>query len=137
MHLRIQIKNVTMVNEGRRFLGTLVIDDNRIEEIIEGPDRESSIPVDETIDGTGCYVFPGVIDDHVHFRDPGLTAKGDFCSESRAAAAAGYVHRREDRGGRAFHRLCRYRRLSALCRLADGLTSYFLKGVERLRNAIA
>lgn len=89
MHLRIQIKNVTMVNEGRRFLGTLVIDDNRIEEIIEGPDRESSIPVDETIDGTGCYVFSGVIDDHVHFRDPGLTAKGDFCSESRAAAAGG------------------------------------------------
>ena len=89
MHLRIQIKNVTMVNEGRRFLGTLVIDDNRIEEIIEGTDKESSIPVDETIDGTGCYLLPGLIDDHVHFRDPGLTEKGDFCSESRAAAAGG------------------------------------------------
>lgn len=78
-----------MVNEGRRFLGTLVIDDNRIEEIIEGTDKESSIPVDETIDGTGCYLLPGLIDDHVHFRDPGLTEKGDFCSESRAAAAGG------------------------------------------------
>lgn len=89
MHLRIQIKNVTMVNEGRRFVGTLVIDDNRIEEIIEGAGCDSTTPIDETIDGTGCYLFPGLIDDHVHFRDPGLTAKGDFCSESRAAAAGG------------------------------------------------
>lgn len=89
MHLRIQIKNVTLVNEGRRFVGTLVIDDDRIDEILEGADAETSIPVDETIDGTGCYVLPGVIDDHVHFRDPGFTAKGDFCSESRAAAAGG------------------------------------------------
>ncbi len=89
MHLRIQIKNVKMVNEGRTFIGTLVIDDNRIEEIIEGSDKEATIPVDEAIDGSGCYLLPGVIDDHVHFRDPGLTAKGDFCSESRAAAAGG------------------------------------------------
>lgn len=89
MHLRIQIKNATLVNEGRSFVGTLVIDDNRIEEIIEGKDQESSIPVDETIDGSGCYLLPGIIDDHVHFRDPGMTAKGDFCSESRAAAAGG------------------------------------------------
>ncbi len=89
MHLRIQIKNVKMVNEGRTFVGTLVIDDNRIEEIIEGSDKEATIPVDEAIDGSGCYLLPGVIDDHVHFRDPGLTAKGDFCSESRAAAAGG------------------------------------------------
>ena len=75
MHLRIQIKNATLVNEGRSFVGTLVIDDNRIEEIIEGKDQESSIPVDETIDGSGCYLLPGIIDDHVHFRDPGMTAK--------------------------------------------------------------
>lgn len=89
MHFRIQIKNATIVNEGRKFLGTLVIDDDRIEEILEGIDATPSIPVDETIDGTDCYILPGVIDDHVHFRDPGLTAKGDFCSESRAAAAGG------------------------------------------------
>ncbi len=89
MHFRIKIKNATLVNEGRRFIGTLVIEDERIEEIVEGRDAESSIPVDEVIDGTGCYLLPGVIDDHVHFRDPGLTAKGDFCSESRAAAAGG------------------------------------------------
>ena len=89
MHFRIQIKNVVIVNEGEQFLGTLVIDDERIDEIIRGADASPVIPVDETIDGTGCYVLPGVIDDHVHFRDPGLTAKGDFCSESRAAAAGG------------------------------------------------
>lgn len=89
MHFRTQIKNATIVNEGRRFIGTLVIDDDRIDEIIEGADSEPVIPVDETIDGTGCYLFPGVIDDHVHFRDPGLTQKGDFSTESRAAAAGG------------------------------------------------
>ena len=89
MHFRTQIKNATIVNEGRRFIGTLVIDDDRIDEIIEGADSEPVIPVDETIDGTGCYLFPGVIDDHVHFRDPGLTQKGDFNTESREAAAGG------------------------------------------------
>ncbi len=89
MHFRIQIKNAVIVNEGEQFLGTLVIDDERIDEIIRGADASPLIPVDETIDGTGCYILPGVIDDHVHFRDPGLTAKGDFCSESRAAAAGG------------------------------------------------
>lgn len=89
MHLRTQIKNVTIVNEGERFIGTLVIDDDRIDEIIKGNDAEPAIPVDKIIDGTGCYILPGVIDDHVHFRDPGLTYKGDFCSESRAAAAGG------------------------------------------------
>ena len=57
-----------MVNEGRRMVGTLVVDDDRIEEIIEGWDAEPVTPVDEVIDGTGCYLLPGVIDDHVHFR---------------------------------------------------------------------
>ena len=77
-----------MVNEGCRKRGTLIIEDDRIEEILEG-DAQPVIPVDEVIDGTGCYLLPGLIDDHVHFRDPGLTAKGDFASESRAAAAGG------------------------------------------------
>lgn len=89
MHTRIQIKNATIVNEGRRFVGTLVIDDDRIDEILEGEDAEPIIPVDESIDGRGAYILPGIIDTHVHFRDPGLTHKGDFCSESRAAAAGG------------------------------------------------
>lgn len=89
MHTRIQLTNATLVNENRRFVGTLVIEDDRIEEIIEGVDAAPLSPVDEIIDATGCYLLPGLIDDHVHFRDPGLTQKGDFCSESRAAAAGG------------------------------------------------
>lgn len=89
MHFRIQIKNAILVNEGEQFVGTLVIEDERIEEIIRGTDVDSSTPVDETIDGNGCYLLPGIIDDHVHFRDPGLTSKGDFNTESRAAAAGG------------------------------------------------
>ena len=56
MHFRTQIKNATIVNEGRRFIGTLVIDDDRIDEIIEGADSEPVIPVDETIDGTWWFV---------------------------------------------------------------------------------
>ena len=89
MHFRIQLKNATLINEGRRFIGTLIIEDDRIEEIIEEVDAQPAIPVDEVIDASGCYLLPGIIDTHVHFRDPGLTQKGDFCSESRAAAAGG------------------------------------------------
>lgn len=89
MHTRIRIKNATLVNEGRSFVGSLIIEDDRIEEIIEGRDAVSSIPTDQIIDADGCYLLPGVIDSHVHFRDPGLTEKGDFASESRAAAAGG------------------------------------------------
>ncbi|MCP6060311.1 amidohydrolase family protein, partial [Klebsiella pneumoniae] len=44
---------------------------------------------DQTVDATGCFVFPGIIDDHVHFREPGLTQKADIESESRAAAFGG------------------------------------------------
>lgn len=89
MHFRTQLKNAILVNEERAFLGTLIIEDDRIEEIIEGADAVPGIPVDEIIDATGCYILPGVIDGHVHFRDPGMTEKGDFSTESRAAAAGG------------------------------------------------
>ena len=78
-----------MVNEGRRFVGSLLIENHHIEEIIEGADIMPEIPADEIVDATGCYLLPGVIDDHVHFRDPGLTHKADMHSESRAAAAGG------------------------------------------------
>ncbi len=89
MHLRILIKDATLVSERRRFVGSLVIDDERIDEILEGEGAEPLQPVDEVIDARGCYLLPGVIDDHVHFRDPGLTQKATFCSESKAAAAGG------------------------------------------------
>lgn len=89
MHKRTLIKNATLVNEGRSFTGSLVIEDEHIEEIAEGKDVEPALPSDETIDAEGCYLLPGVIDTHVHFRSPGLTHKADMKTESRAAAAGG------------------------------------------------
>ena len=78
----------TIVNEGRTFNGSLVIEDEKIAHIIEGnPTPEASY--DEVIDASGCFVLPGIIDDHVHFREPGLTEKADIDTESRAAAAGG------------------------------------------------
>ena len=71
MHRRTLIKNAIIVNEGRTFVGSLVIDDDRIEEIIEGKDVKPQLPPDSVIDAEGCYLLPGVIDEHVHFRDPG------------------------------------------------------------------
>lgn len=81
------IRNATIVNEGRKFVGSVVIEDEMIQSVIEGDD--SSQHYDTEIDATGLYLFPGVIDDHVHFREPGLTYKADIASESRTAAAGG------------------------------------------------
>ena len=89
MHIRTLIKNATIVNEGRRFVGSLLIENHHIEEIIEGADIMPEIPADKIVDAEGCFLLPGVIDDHVHFRDPGLTRKADMHTESRAAAAGG------------------------------------------------
>ncbi|MGN0062211.1 MAG: dihydroorotase [Alloprevotella sp.] len=89
MHRRIHILNATIVNEGRSYEGSVVIDDGRIAEVLEGHDCTPELPADEVFDATGCYVLPGIIDDHVHFRDPGLTRKADFDTESKAAAAGG------------------------------------------------
>ena len=86
---RTLIYNVTMVNEGRRFKGGLLIEDDRIERIFDDESLFSSMPAGTGINAEGCYLLPGVIDDHVHFREPGLTAKADIESESRAAAAGG------------------------------------------------
>lgn len=82
------IRNATIVNEGRTFIGSVVIEDQFIQEIIEDGD-DASQTYDQEIDATGLYLFPGVIDDHVHFREPGLTHKADIASESRTAAAGG------------------------------------------------
>ncbi len=89
---KILITGANIVNEGRIFEGSILIRDDRIEEIISaGP--ENNIPKNleniELIDGHGKFLLPGVIDDHVHFRDPGLTWKGDLHTESRAAVAGG------------------------------------------------
>ena len=89
MHKRTLIKNATIVNEGRSFVGSVLVVNHHIEEILEGEYAVPEIPADEEVDATGCFLLPGVIDDHVHFRDPGLTHKADFRSESCAAAAGG------------------------------------------------
>lgn len=77
-----------IVNENRSHYGSLVMENDVIAEIIEGKE----IPCgnyDRKIDATGLFVLPGVIDSHVHFREPGLTAKADIGTESEAAAYGG------------------------------------------------
>ena len=82
------IKGGTLVNEGRLFDGSIVVEDSRIAKIVEG-NHTPDASYDEVIDASGCFVLPGIIDDHVHFREPGLTAKADIDTESQAAAAGG------------------------------------------------
>ena len=78
----------TIINEGRTFKGDILIQNDRIEKIIEGGITEIPKGV-KVIDATGKFIIPGVIDDQVHFREPGLTHKGDIGEGSRAAAAGG------------------------------------------------
>jgi len=83
------IRNATIVNEGKSFVGSVVIDGKHIRTVYsDNQTIEISEPYTE-IDATGLFLFPGVIDDQVHFRDPGLTHKGDLYSESKAAVAGG------------------------------------------------
>jgi len=84
----ILIKNATIINEGRTFRGDLIIKDELIS-AIGSADQMIIPPGTKIIDATGLLLIPGVIDDQVHFREPGLTHKGDIFSESRAAAAGG------------------------------------------------
>ena len=86
--MRTLIKGGTLVNEGRLFEGSILIEDSKIAQIYTEP-LTPEASYDEVIDASGCFVLPGIIDDHVHFREPGLTAKADIESESRAAAAGG------------------------------------------------
>lgn len=79
------IKNARMVNEGKVFHGDLLIEGERISRI--GSSLSSATA--RVIDIEGNYLLPGIIDDQVHFREPGLTHKGDIFSESRAAVAGG------------------------------------------------
>ena len=86
--MRTLIQSGTLVNEGKVFDGAIIVEEGKISKIVAG----NSIPeasYDEIVDASGCFVLPGVIDDHVHFREPGLTEKADIDSESRAAAAGG------------------------------------------------
>ncbi len=83
--LDIVLKNCTIVNENKIFESDIGIKDKRIEKIATSITDEAK----EILDLTGKVVIPGVIDDQVHFREPGLTHKGEIATESRAALAGG------------------------------------------------
>ncbi|MBS1520566.1 MAG: dihydroorotase [Bacteroidetes bacterium] len=81
----ILIKSATIVNENKQFVGDLLLKDGLIERI----DSNIDVQADQTINAEGLHLFPGCIDDQVHFREPGLTHKADIRTESRAAVAGG------------------------------------------------
>ncbi len=89
------IYNVAVVNRGRVRSGAVVVDDGRIAAVVYGTDGVPArdllavYPGAAAVDGGGAYLMPGVIDTHVHFREPGLTDKADMVTESTAAVAGG------------------------------------------------
>ena len=84
------IKNATIVNEGLKFQGSVLIDDEKIVKIFPHVmAADFDLNEVEVIDANGLILMPGIIDDQVHFREPGLTHKGDLTTESRAAVAGG------------------------------------------------
>lgn len=84
---KILIKNAKIVNEGVIFEGDVLVEDKYIKEIATSISPKSSDCI--IVDAEGNYLIPGAIDDQVHFREPGLTHKGNIASESRAAVAGG------------------------------------------------
>lgn len=85
--MHILIKNGNIANEGRTFQGYITIADGVITDVGSGAEPRGNY--DDVVDATGCVVMPGVIDEHVHFREPGMERKADIATESRAAAAGG------------------------------------------------
>jgi dihydroorotase len=85
MTKRTLIKNISIVNEGQIIVSDLLIENDVIQKI----GNIQAEPTTNVIDGTGKYLFPGIIDGQVHFREPGLTHKGDLYTESKAAVAGG------------------------------------------------
>lgn len=82
---RILISQATIINEGSKCVGDVLIADGRIVKVATKIDEQA----DQIIDAKGLTLLPGMIDDQVHFRDPGLTSKGDIATESKAAVAGG------------------------------------------------
>ena len=82
----ILIKKATIINENSREISDLFIKNNRIEKIDKNINIESKC---SEINGEGLFLIPGLIDDQVHFREPGLTHKGNIYTESMAAVAGG------------------------------------------------
>ena len=97
--MRTIIEGGTIVNEGRTFDGSIIIEDGTIVDIVHSqqparpcrfvPSGQRTANSQQPINASGCYILPGIMDDHVHFREPGLTEKADIDTESRAAAAGG------------------------------------------------
>ncbi len=83
--MTILIKQATVVNEGRQFVADVLVKDGFIERV----DNSIGVDADKVIDAEGLYLLPGMIDDQVHFREPGLTHKANIYTESRAAVAGG------------------------------------------------
>ncbi len=83
--MKILIKNAQIVNEGKIIQSDILIENDLISKIDSNINEEA----DQIIDASGKYLLPGIIDDQVHFREPGLTHKGDIESESRSAIAGG------------------------------------------------
>ena len=82
------IKNATLVNEGQTFVASVFVSDGKIAKIVrEGENFDAGSS--QVIEAQGKYLLPGLIDEHVHFREPGLTHKADIYTESRAAVAGG------------------------------------------------
>ncbi|MBC7915234.1 MAG: dihydroorotase [Pyrinomonadaceae bacterium] len=81
----ILIKSAIIINEGRQLVADVFIKDGYIEQIA----TQLNLPADKEINGEGKFLLPGCIDDQVHFREPGLTHKGNIYTESRAAVAGG------------------------------------------------
>jgi dihydroorotase len=86
MEMKTLIKNGTIVNEGKQFNADLLIANGKIEKIAAQINVEGAV---QEIDANGLLILPGCIDDQVHFREPGLTHKGNIYTESRAAVAGG------------------------------------------------
>ena len=88
--LKTLIKDATIINEGLKFKGSVLISNDTIEKIFPyiTPENVISSQV-RIIDASGLYLIPGVIDSHVHFREPGLTYKAEIATESKAAVAGG------------------------------------------------
>lgn len=80
------IRNALIINECKKWESDILIKNGKISKISDNIDSGG---IDNIIDAEGLWLFPGIIDDQVHFREPGLTHKGDIYSETRAAAAGG------------------------------------------------
>ena len=110
------IKNAKIVNEGNIFEGDILIEDDVIKEI------DNSISVKSAdmtvIDAEGNYVLPGMIDDQVHFREPGLTHKANIETESKAAVGRWYYF---------FHRNAKYQPSNDYCRKTRRKVCYCCK----------